>query len=241
MKKPAEIDYQLKVEEEKIFQEFEDFILLKNHPCLMAQSVVSSRHLNFHVYDEFGTRETAERILQDLHAYLEAYNSSSDLVYSFLAVFKGRKNYSETEFEQLLWQQLQYLHEADKTPWDNDVDQDPESPDFSFSLGGKAFYMVGMHPNSSRKSRQAPYPAIAFNLHLQFEKLREKKRYEKVKQKIRERDIALQGDINPMLQDFHEASEARQYSGRKVGEDWKCPFLHKKNKNVSAQEIPENR
>src|SRR5690606_5656432 len=134
-----------------------------------------------------------------------------DLVYSFLAVFKGRQNYSETEFEQLLWQQLQYLHEADEYPWDGEVAKDPESPEFSFSLGGKAFYMVGMHPNSSRKSRQAPYPAIAFNLHLQFEKLREKKRYEKVKQKIRERDIALQGDINPMLQDFHEASEARQY------------------------------
>jgi FPC/CPF motif-containing protein YcgG len=31
-----------------------------------------------------------------------------------------------------------------------------------------------------------------------------------------------------MLEDFGENSEARQYSGRKVGEEWKCPFLHGK-------------
>src|SRR5690606_40704217 len=102
---------------------------------------------------------------------------------------------------------------------------DPENDNFSFSLGGKAFYMVGLHPNSSRKARQSPVPAIAFNLHWQFEKLREMGAYYTVRDKIRERDKDLQGSINPMLEDFGETSEARQYSGRKVGEEWKCPFL----------------
>ena len=49
-----------------------------------------------------------------------------------------------------------------------------------------------------------------------------------VRNKIRERDIELQGNINPMLEDFGENSEARQYSGRKVEEEWKCPFHRKK-------------
>ncbi len=142
--------------------------------------------------------------------------------------FKGRQDYSEEEFEKVLWQQLQYLHEEDDQPWDEAVSPDPESKNFSFSLGGKAFYIVGLHPNSSRKARQAPYPAIAFNLHWQFEKLREMNTYHTVRDKIRERDIELQGEINPMLEDFGESSEARQYSGRKVGEEWKCPFLHSK-------------
>jgi FPC/CPF motif-containing protein YcgG len=34
----------------------------------------------------------------------------------------------------------------------------------------------------------------------------------------------LQGTVNPMLAEFGEQSEARQYSGRDVGEIWKCPF-----------------
>ena len=57
---------------------------------------------------------------------------------------------------------------------------------------------------------------------------------------IRAREVALQGSINPMLSDFGEESEARQYSGRTVPDDWvppfpnfaysakksKCPFAH---------------
>ena len=126
----------------------------------------------------------------------------------------------------MLWKQLQLLHEADDQEWDKSVSNDPENSNFSFSLAGKAFYMVGMHPHSSRKARQSPVPALAFNLHWQFEKLREMGTYQTVRDKIRERDTELQGDINPMLQDFGENSEARQYSGRKVDGDWKCPFHH---------------
>lgn len=209
-------------------KEFDDFILGKDHPCLMAQTVFSMDKVDFHEYEDFGSRETAKAILKDLKQYIARYDFESNEFLTFLAAFKGEKNYSEEEFEKLLWQQLQYLHEEDDSPWDEAVKADPEDPDFSFSLGGKAFYMVGLHPNSSRKARQAPYPAIAFNLHWQFEKLREMNTYQTVRDKIRERDIELQGDINPMLEDFGERSEARQYSGRKVDEEWKCPFHNKK-------------
>jgi FPC/CPF motif-containing protein YcgG len=40
----------------------------------------------------------------------------------------------------------------------------------------------------------------------------------------RKRDIALQGSLNPNLADFGTAPETRQYSGRPVGPDWRCPF-----------------
>ena len=63
-----------------------------------------------------------------------------------------------------------------------------------------------------------------FNLHDQFERLREEGRYERMRERIIERDIALAGDANPMLARHGETSEARQYSGRAVGEDWQCPF-----------------
>ena len=57
--------------------------------------------------------------------------------------------------------------------------------------------------------------------------LREQGRYEKIRSAILSRDEALAGDINPMLARHGEASEARQYSGRAVSNDWACPFQRK--------------
>ena len=43
---------------------------------------------------------------------------------------------------------------------------------------------------------------------------------------IRERETVLQGNVNPMLSEFGEESEARQYSGREVSDEWAAPFPH---------------
>lgn len=67
-----------------------------------------------------------------------------------------------------------------------------------------------------------------FNLHDQFERLRKEGRYDKMRERILDRDIALAGDINPMLARHGELSEASQYSGRLVGEEWQCPFQDKR-------------
>lgn len=203
---------------------FRDFILKENHPCVMAQSVFTSDHLNFHTYKNLGSRKAAQDILIDLKDYLSEYDFEGHDFFSFIAVFSDKSHYTEKQFETLLWKQLQFLHELDDQKWDRKVSDDPADDNFSFSLAGKAFYMVGMHPDSSRQARQSPQPALVFNLHGQFEKLRKMGAYHKVRDKIRQRDEILQGNINPMLQDFGDDSEAKQYSGRKVGEDWKCPF-----------------
>ncbi len=215
-------------ETQKIRKEFQEFIIDNNHPCVMAQTVFTMDKVDFHVYENLGSKQTSARILKDLKNYIENYDFESNDFLTFFAVFKGRREFSEVQFEELLWKQLQFLHEMDEQPWDPEVASDPEDDNFSFSIGGKAFYMVGLHPNSSRMARQSPYPAIAFNLHWQFEKLRNMGTYETVRNKIRERDMELQGSNNPMLEDFGHNSEARQYSGRKVGDEWKCPFLQAK-------------
>jgi len=54
--------------------------------------------------------------------------------------------------------------------------------------------------------------------------LREQQRYEKLRASILDRDVALAGSINPMLARHGTVSEARQYSGRAVESDWRCPF-----------------
>ncbi len=107
-----------------------------------------------------------------------------------------------------------------------------DSPHFSLSFGGEAFFAVGLHPNASREARRFRAPAIVFNLHAQFEQLRADGLYEKLRRTILERDEALQGSTNPMLARHGQVSEARQYSGRAVGGDWNCPFSAKPKVDV---------
>ena len=92
------------------------------------------------------------------------------------------------------------------------------------SFAGEAFFVVGLHPQASRPARRFETPALVFNLHDQFQVLREQQRYEKLRSAILTRDEQLAGSVNPMLARHGELSEARQYSGRIVGTDWKCPF-----------------
>ena len=68
---------------------------------------------------------------------------------------------------------------------------------------------------------------LVFNLHDQFEVLRAQGKYETMREKIMVRDEAVAGSRNPMLARHGQSSEARQYSGRMVGSDWKCPFHYK--------------
>ena len=83
--------------------------------------------------------------------------------------------------------------------------------------------MVGLHPRASRDARRAGSPIVVFNPHRQFERLRDEDRYTRMRDIIRRRDEQLQGTINPMMGDFGRASEARQYSGRRVEPDWQPP------------------
>ncbi len=206
---------------------FEKFILENNHPCIMAKTVFSMDKVELHSYSDFGSLAAARRIIADLEEYILDYDFTSNDFKTFIAVFPESPNYSEIAYEKLLWKQLSNLHEVDNNDWDPAVSRDAENEHFSFSLNGKAFYIVGMHPGASRKARRSPYTAIAFNLHWQFEKLREMGSYETVRNRIRQRDEELQGSINPMLRDFGADSEARQYSGREVEKAWQCPFHNK--------------
>jgi FPC/CPF motif-containing protein YcgG len=145
---------------------------------------------------------------------------------TFVAIFKGPQQTSELQFEELFWQQLRRLHELDAAhfDWDPNVRSDPGDPHFSFSFGGQALYVIGLHGNSSREARRFPWPALVFNPHEQFERLRADGKWKRMQETIRARDIELQGSTNPMLSDFGVESEARQYSGRAVEANWRAPF-----------------
>ena len=218
-------------EYQHIVKDYRDFVVKENHPCIMANAVFNLQKYHLKVYDDMTSDAIVMPMLNDIEEYLEQYDFTSNEFESLLFCFKKNQFESELEFEDALWRLLQKLHNHDDRDWDEEVSDDAESPNFSFSLKGKAFYIIGMHPNSSRLARSAPYVTLVFNLHWQFEKLRDMGTYQVVKKRIRRRDKKLQGSINPVLRDFGSDSEAKQYSGRNVEKEWQCPF-HKKVENI---------
>ena len=137
---------------------------------------------------------------------------------------------SEEAFEAALWRRVQSLSDTDQRlgqAYDPRVAADPDDPHFSLSLGGQGFFLVGLHPGASRRARRFETPALVFNLHDQFERLREAGKYEGLREKILVRDDRLAGSRNPMLARHGDVSEARQYSGRVVDEDWVPPFEYR--------------
>ncbi|MGY0392698.1 guanitoxin biosynthesis heme-dependent pre-guanitoxin N-hydroxylase GntA [Bizionia sp. KMM 8389] len=203
---------------------FNQFILEKKHPCVMAKTVFMMSNYHLHSYSDMHSDSALLNLLNDLENYINNYDFESPDFESFIAVFPNNHFNSEQSFEDALWNTLMKLYNLDDCTWDPDVSNDPNSPNFSFSLKGKAFYIVGLHPESSRLARQSPYTALVFNLHWQFERLREMGTYKKIKKRIRKRDKKLQGSINPVLKDYGKDTETKQYSGRHVESHWKCPF-----------------
>jgi len=198
-----------------------------SYPCVGAKSAMARGTLRTLVCNSLESAWDDMRIHYELLEWSKAYHEDPAGLRSLAVVFEGPRDLDEERFETAMWERLQSLADKDEwrgQPYDRSVSPDPDDPHFSLSFGGAAFFVIGLHPNASRPARRVPRPTLVFNLHDQFERLREEGRYERMREKIIERDVALAGSVNPMLSRHGEASEARQYSGRAVGEDWHCPF-----------------
>ena len=206
--------------------EFRALILQADFPCLGAKSALHGDSFNLRCFSELGGRQATRELAAALLEFTRSQEAAPSQYATFVAIFQGPRDLTEIDFERLLWQQLRELHDHDVRAfeWDPAVSADPVDPHFSFSFGGHALYVIGLHANSSRKARQFPWPVLVFNPHEQFEQLRAGGKWRRMQESIRQRDLALQGSTNPMLSDFGERSEARQYSGRAVGENWRAPF-----------------
>ena len=211
-------------------QTFLDHVADPAFPCVGSKAALARDAIETLELGRLGDRGNDAQLLDALAAFgagLDAGHADDMTVRSFVALFDGPGDTAEQRFEALLWSQLQRLQDLDVargTRWAPDVTPDPSDPRFSLSLAGHPFFVIGLHGGASRLARRLPFPALVFNSHRQFEQLRADGRYAKMQAATRERDIALQGSINPNLADFGRASEARQYSGRAVDSGWVCPF-----------------
>lgn len=213
-----------------VARQFQDLLRNPLFPCTIARGAAAQDHVTVRLYDDMEDPHTAARLLDDLYRFVAEHPlgepGSGPGFHTFAAAFARPAATDEARFEALLWTLLQRLHDLDRPlhAWDPTVADDPASPHFSFSLGGRAFFIVGVHPGASRLARRFAYPTVVFNAHAQFEGLRARGAYDAVRDKIRGNDRALQGSINPTLRDHGSESEVRQYSGRETDSAWRCPF-----------------
>jgi uncharacterized protein len=209
-----------------VHEQFRAHVLGPGFSCVGAKAAVNNNTYRFGLYGEMGDGGTTRSLAYDLCEYARERPAFGTDFATFVACFDAPAPADEREWERVLWSQLQSLHDLDRPhhAWDASVSSDPEDPAFSFSFSGTAFFVVGLHPTSSRLARRFAWPTLVFNAHEQFERLRERKQFERVQEAVRARDYRLQGSLNPNLSDYGERSEARQYSGRAVEEGWRCPF-----------------
>lgn len=201
-------------------------------PCVGAKSAMARGTLKVLACHSLASSWDDLIIHQALMNWAAEYRADPGGFRSLAVSFDGPDDLDEARFEDLMWQRIQSFADKDAwlgQPYDHRVSADPSDPHFSLSFGGEAFFVVGLHPAASRPARRFSRPTLVFNLHDQFVRLREEGRYEKMRDRILDRDKALAGDINPMLARHGEASEAAQYSGRLVEDDWRCPFSDKRS------------
>lgn len=219
-------------------EEYKEYINNKEFVCVAAKAALARQQIHGMVAGHMACPKDDYDILQFLYSFIDTYRNSNELYHSAVVIFDTSGITTEEHFDALLWQRLQALSALDARhyPFDARVNAEPTSPNFSFSLKQEAFFIIGLHPNSSRAGRQFRYPALVFNPHEQFEQLKEMHKYNSLKKVVRKRDLSVSGSVNPMLEDFGAASEVYQYSGRQYNKQWKCPLkiYHAQPANNSA-------
>jgi len=208
-------------------EKFSEFVRSDRFPCVGAKAARARKTITVVAAEDFTRPADDGRVHAALCDFGRSLDPDAPFVQSCAVIYRQPTDLDEQGFEKALWARLQAFHDLDVTTgntWAESVSSDPQSRHFSMSIGNQAYFVVGLHPGASRPARRFDHPTLVFNSHDQFERLRADGRYEKMQKIIRERDRALAGDINPMLNDFGRSSEARQYSGRKVGDTWRCPF-----------------
>ncbi|MEU9970154.1 guanitoxin biosynthesis heme-dependent pre-guanitoxin N-hydroxylase GntA [Streptomyces malaysiensis] len=216
--------------------EVERFILGDRFACLAGRSAWRKGGITHRHYDLMGSDDSARLMALDLADFVDSADWSHRSFTSFIATFERPRGVDELRFEELLWEQLQLLHEQDSRSyrWAAGRSSDPQAREFAYSVAGHPFFVIGLHETHRRWGRRPPFPMLAFNSHEQFDRIKAAEMWDRLAEKIRKQDIQLQGDINPNLLEYEELSEARRYSGRPKPADWQCPFTAREGEREPA-------
>jgi FPC/CPF motif-containing protein YcgG len=201
------------------------FISGTSFPCIMAKSLIKKGYLDRHNFIEINGSST-EEIKKSLYEFIDEYRRNPKRLSSFIISFDHPKYDDFSSFESGFWDLLKGLRMVDTKVYKHDsrVNANPHNEKYSFSMKEEAFFILLLHKDSPRFARQFKIPTIVFNPHQQFEEMRIKGIFNKVRNFIREKDLLLQGKVNSMLSDFGSKSEIYQYTGRSYQESEDIAF-----------------
>jgi len=204
---------------------FADHLASNTFPCLAAKTAHARDQVTHMVSGDIRCGRDDAGMARAIQGFA-ARRKPDHVFHSLIIHFPDSPGMDEVQFEEALFARLQGIHDVDCVhfAWDPSVSNDPTDDKFSMSVGGQGFYVIGLHPGASRAARRLAHPAMVFNLHAQFEYLRQQGRYDRLREAIIERDVTMNGSANPMLAVHGQSSEALQYSGREIEGPWECPF-----------------
>jgi uncharacterized protein len=209
-------------------------------PCIGARAALHEGTYRLGVYDRLASIESVAGMGRDLRRFVSEQMRFASLrqylhegeafgeFTTFVAIFRQPIPASEHEFERLLWQHLQLLHDHDEPVWDPDRSATPGHPLFAYSFAGRAFFVVGFNPHASEMPRRFAYCTLVFNAEYQIKRLHDEGRFLAFAKAIRRRYVELAGRLNPSVPRDVQAvqDETRVYSGVPHPEDegWRCPL-----------------
>ena len=211
-----------------VHHQLRDMFLAPEFSCPGARAAINNGTYRFSLYKSLGSPESTEGLCRDLHFFVGEQDAMKSNYTTFAACFMGPHPSSQEHFRDMLWEQLQLLHDRDAEfhCYDTTVSNDPMDPRFAFSFAGRAFFIAGMNPASQRMIRKFAYPTLVFNARRQFQHLTDTGKMPHFQSVVRGNEIELQGTLNPNLDPFGNVPEPPQYAGVPKNEQipWKCPF-----------------
>ncbi len=126
-------------------------------PCFFGVESVANGDPLYTAVPSMSDKEALLALGRTLLEYLETYRDHSDRA-SLVAFFKPpRTSLSESEYHDILWHILQFLHVHDPAPWPEAIPTDPDDPYWEFSFGGEPIFPTCRAPfYDQRKSRYCP-------------------------------------------------------------------------------------
>jgi hypothetical protein len=197
----------------------------KAFPCIGAKAAIKQNSYRLGFYDNIGSSAALKGLSHDLSAFAQEQKNMKGDFTTFAAIFDKTTFKDTAEFDEQVWALLTKLHRTDKQHYDPIASSDPKDANFAFSFAGSAYFVAALSPASPRLSRQFVTPCLVFNAHYQFENMKQKGKFEKLRDIIRANDAMLEGgSSNDIAADFGDVSEAVQYTGIQTKPAQRCPF-----------------
>lgn len=188
---------------------FRGFVLGQDFPCVAGQSVVRTNHYALCAYPDITDPTVAEGVCHDLIQTKQQFKKFP--FESFMAAFQLPIIHDQIEGAEYLYALMLNMHKADQKHgfnWDTRFSDDPDSPNFAFSIVGKGHFLSFFYPQASSETRSSQITMVLFNEHAVFQMLRSKGAFDKLKAIIRSRIPVL----HPHLGDHGDVNEFTQYA-----------------------------